>query len=148
MIIIFADGHTASNTPDLFRPPKLSGAGPGQYWGGGPPGKTLGCCQLLCVACRIVCAQDAGGSVQHYTQCNTQVARGFWTGALLLLGCMREWLDQRMGVGFGITITSWREKSAITSQPRTCEQRSDMKTLYSLTAIPRRMHRISSDLRS
>ena len=25
----FADGHTASNTPDLFRPPKLSGAGPG-----------------------------------------------------------------------------------------------------------------------
>jgi hypothetical protein len=43
----FADGHTASNAPDLFRPPKLSGAGPGQYWGGGPPGKTLGCCQLL-----------------------------------------------------------------------------------------------------
>ena len=42
-----ADGHTASNAPDLFRPPKLSGAGPGQYWGGGPPGKTLGCCQLL-----------------------------------------------------------------------------------------------------
>ena len=25
----FAGGHTASNTPDLFRPPKLSGAGPG-----------------------------------------------------------------------------------------------------------------------
>ena len=25
----FADGHTASNAPDLFRPPKLSGAGPG-----------------------------------------------------------------------------------------------------------------------
>ena len=24
-----ADGHTALNTPDLFRPPKLSGAGPG-----------------------------------------------------------------------------------------------------------------------
>ena len=43
----FADGHTASNAPDLFRPPKLSGAGPGQYWGGGPPGKPLGCCQLL-----------------------------------------------------------------------------------------------------
>ena len=47
LIKIFADGHTASNAPDLFRPPKLSGAGPGQYWGGGPPGKTLGCCQLL-----------------------------------------------------------------------------------------------------
>jgi hypothetical protein len=27
--IPFADGHTASNAPDLFRPPKLSGAGPG-----------------------------------------------------------------------------------------------------------------------
>ena len=25
----FADGHTASNAPDLFRTPKLSGAGPG-----------------------------------------------------------------------------------------------------------------------
>ena len=49
-----ADGHTASNAPDLFRPPKLSGAGPGQYWGGGPPGKTLGYCQLFLVAC--VCA--------------------------------------------------------------------------------------------
>ena len=44
---IVADGHTVSNAPDLFRPPKLSGTGPGQYWGGGPPGKPLGCCQLL-----------------------------------------------------------------------------------------------------
>jgi hypothetical protein len=26
-----ADGHTKSNAPDLFRPPKLSGLGPGQY---------------------------------------------------------------------------------------------------------------------
>ena len=25
----FADGHTVSNAPDLFRPPKLSGTGPG-----------------------------------------------------------------------------------------------------------------------
>ena len=24
--------------------PALSGAGPGQYWGGGPPGKPFGCC--------------------------------------------------------------------------------------------------------
>ena len=29
--LIFADGHTTSNAPDLFRPPKLSGVGPGQY---------------------------------------------------------------------------------------------------------------------
>ena len=27
--IIVADGHTVSNAPDLFRPPKLSGTGPG-----------------------------------------------------------------------------------------------------------------------
>ena len=26
---VFADGHTALNAPDLFRPPKLSSAGPG-----------------------------------------------------------------------------------------------------------------------
>ena len=26
---IVADGHTVSNAPDLFRPPKLSGTGPG-----------------------------------------------------------------------------------------------------------------------
>ena len=50
---VIADGHTASNAPDLFRPPKLSGAGPGQYWGGGPPGKSFGCCRLLCVTQRF-----------------------------------------------------------------------------------------------
>ena len=27
--VFLADGHTASNAPDLFRPPKLSNAGPG-----------------------------------------------------------------------------------------------------------------------
>ena len=47
MNLALADGHTASSAPDLFWPPKLSGAGPGQYWGGGPPGKPLGCCQLF-----------------------------------------------------------------------------------------------------
>ena len=47
LLLAVADGHTASNAPDLFRPPKLSGAGPGQYWGGGPPGNTLGCCRLF-----------------------------------------------------------------------------------------------------
>ena len=39
-----ASGHTMTNTPDLFRTPKLTVIGPGQYWGGGPPGKSLGCC--------------------------------------------------------------------------------------------------------
>ena len=28
-VSVVAGGHTASNAPDLFRPPKLSGAGPG-----------------------------------------------------------------------------------------------------------------------
>ena len=46
IINIFADGHTVSNAPDLFRPLKLSGTGPDEYGGGGPPGKSLGCCQL------------------------------------------------------------------------------------------------------
>ena len=51
--ITFADGHTTSNAPDLFRPPKLSGAASGQYWGGGPPRKPSGCWQLLSFfACR------------------------------------------------------------------------------------------------
>ena len=43
----FAGGHTATNAPDLFRTPKLTVAGPGQYWGGGPPGKPFGCCRLF-----------------------------------------------------------------------------------------------------
>ena len=42
-----AGGHTAPNTPDLFRTPKLTVAGPGQYWTGGPSGNTLGCRQLF-----------------------------------------------------------------------------------------------------
>jgi len=36
--VTVADGHTVSNAPDLFRPPKVSGTGPGQYWGGDRPG--------------------------------------------------------------------------------------------------------------
>ena len=31
------------NTPDPIRTRKLSIARPGQYWGGGPPGKPFGC---------------------------------------------------------------------------------------------------------
>ena len=43
----FACGHTASNAPDPIRTRKLSGARPGQYWGGGPPGKPFGCRKLF-----------------------------------------------------------------------------------------------------
>ena len=66
-----ADGHTASNAPDLFRPPKLSGAGPGQYWGGGPPGKTLGCCQpfLLKNRCLVRWASGGGASAGSAPRC-------------------------------------------------------------------------------
>ena len=46
----FANGHTSSNTPDPIRTRKLSGERPGQYWGGGPPGKPLGCCWLFVCA--------------------------------------------------------------------------------------------------
>ena len=45
--ITFASGHTAMNTPDPIRTRKLSIARPGQYWGGGPPGKPFGCRWLL-----------------------------------------------------------------------------------------------------
>ena len=45
--LAFANGHTSSNTPDPIRTRKLSGERPGQYWGGGPPGKPLGCCWLF-----------------------------------------------------------------------------------------------------
>ena len=38
----FASGHTLLNTPDPIRTRKLSSRRPGQYWGGGPPGKPLG----------------------------------------------------------------------------------------------------------
>ena len=44
---VFANGHTSSNTPDPIRTRKLSRERPGQYWGGGPPGKPLGCCWLF-----------------------------------------------------------------------------------------------------
>ena len=56
----FANGHTSSNIPDPIRTRKSSGERPGQYWGGGPPGKPLGCCWLfsfvVCVSgscCRL-----------------------------------------------------------------------------------------------
>ena len=45
--VTFACGHTASNAPDPIRTRKLSGARPGQYWGGGPPGKPFGCRKLF-----------------------------------------------------------------------------------------------------
>jgi hypothetical protein len=44
---IIASGHTATNTPDLFRTPKLTVAGPAQYCRGGPGGKRFGCCWLF-----------------------------------------------------------------------------------------------------
>ena len=83
---ILADGHTASNAPDLFRPPKLSGAGPGQYWGGGPPGKTLGCCQLF-VGLRSLhlChttakrAENIQESAQKYDTSGSSTAKSYTT---------------------------------------------------------------------
>ena len=75
----FADGHTVSNAPDLFRPPKLSGTGPGQYWGGGPPGKPLGCCQLFILPCcsSAVHSLDTGGGGVLRTICRSPSAGYF-----------------------------------------------------------------------
>ena len=53
---VFANGHTSSNTPDPIRTRKLSGERPGQYWGGGPPGKPLGCCWLFQFSILIFCS--------------------------------------------------------------------------------------------
>ena len=44
---VVVSGHTALKAPDPIRTRKLSSARPGQYWGGGPPGKSLGCCWLF-----------------------------------------------------------------------------------------------------
>ena len=49
--LVVARGHTATNAPDLFRTPKLTAAGPGQYWGGGPPRRLLGCCGVSVFQC-------------------------------------------------------------------------------------------------
>ena len=46
-VIAFASGHTMSNAPDPIRTRQLIGIRPGQYWGGGPPGKPFGCCWLF-----------------------------------------------------------------------------------------------------
>ena len=42
-----AYGHTFRNTPDPIWTRKLSLWGPGKYRGGGPRGKTFGCCRLF-----------------------------------------------------------------------------------------------------
>ena len=61
----FASGHTSSNTPGPIRTRTLSGERPGQYWGGGPPGKPFGCCWLLfCAVCVFklsICADRQPG---------------------------------------------------------------------------------------
>ena len=50
-----ANGHTSSNMPDPIRTRKSSGERPGQYWGGGPLGKPLGCCWLFVFGCAVFC---------------------------------------------------------------------------------------------
>ena len=57
--MMVASGHTATNTPDLFRTPKLTVAGPRQYDRGGPDRKPLGCCQLFAATLLTVDRSDA-----------------------------------------------------------------------------------------
>ena len=44
---VVASGHTLWRTPDPIRTRKISHRRPGQYWGGGPPGKPLGAAGFL-----------------------------------------------------------------------------------------------------
>ena len=53
----FANDHASSNIPDPTRTRNSSGERPGQYWGGGPPGKLLGCCWLFVF--RLCCVLGA-----------------------------------------------------------------------------------------
>ena len=48
--IAFANGHTVMNIPDPIRTRQSSITRPGQYWGGGPPGKPFGCRWLFMCA--------------------------------------------------------------------------------------------------
>ena len=45
--ILIAGGHTASNAPDLFRPPKLSAQGPVSTGVGDHPGRPQGAASLF-----------------------------------------------------------------------------------------------------
>ena len=70
----FASGHTSSITPGLIRTRKLSGERPGQYWGGGPPGKPFGCCWLFCGVLPHrkqfpTCSSNASENCDHLQYC-------------------------------------------------------------------------------
>ena len=77
-----AGGHTAPNAPDLFRPPNLSGAGPGKYWGGGTAREDL---RVLPALHTHLCANTKASSAscadvisigtrwrQHRVECTAQ----------------------------------------------------------------------------
>ena len=61
--ILIAGGHTASNAPDLFRPPKLSAQGPVSTGVGDRPGRPQGAASLflfassvpVCESCETLC---------------------------------------------------------------------------------------------
>ena len=63
----FANGHTSSNTPDPIRTRKLSGERPGQYWGGGPPGKPLVVLlAFLNLRCSVCCFSQTSSPVSFW----------------------------------------------------------------------------------
>ena len=84
-----------SNTPDIFRPPKLSGTGPG---GGGLPGKTSGCCQFFQL-CSVFANNVSGlrlrrvsgfahvGFAGHHSHGN------FWAEVEEGIGCLLRMVD-------------------------------------------------------
>jgi len=98
--------------PRLFWPPKLSGAGPGQYSGGGPPGEPS----------RTNKASE-------------------WTSRKRK---RREEEEGGGGGGKNNCLSTFRAQLRYLQERRV----KPLKPAMSLTAIPCRMHRISSDLRS
>ena len=151
----FADGHTVSNAPDLFRPPKLSGTGPGQYWGGGPPGKPLGSCQLFILPCCssavhsldwvrppgiAVYAQDARNAQDAEHSQDAEDARDTENAQVAAVSCPR--------LAAALCVCACVCVSVCVPLPSASCLWWPLPHSFSLTAIPCRMHRISFDLRS
>ena len=137
-MVAFACGHTASNAPDPIRTRKLIGARPGQYWGGGPPGKPFGCRKPFCVYLTLE-KQKANSTLRA----SRAVPHPSTDRAFRRLTSEFGW-DRVYSTKYG----RWRHATPkhvpVGFQLATCDGRFPP----SLAAIPRRMHRISSDLRS
>jgi hypothetical protein len=141
----FASGHTATNTPDLFRTPKLTVAGPGQYWGGGPPGKSFGCCWLFSRRLCSFCVCERLTEVLYFRQ---RPYRNEYTGSLPNSEVNRCRARSVLGWGTAWEVL-WVLLAFFSSVMVVLRLRAAYRSpLLSPAAIPQRIHRISSELRS